>query len=149
MQKGQSTTEYLLVYVLAILVVAIALALLFYLGVFSAGSTRQNTATGFVGFGISQNCVNGTLNMTVTNTQTFPVEVTGINSTFPGAVNSSKLGILQTDQSQVFNLSNACPSKSSSKYSSYVIIIYNESSSDLYPGPYFSNGTISGMSAVS
>ncbi len=149
MRNAQSAIEYLTVYGLAITVVVIVVTLLFYLGFFSSASITQDTVTGFSGFGVSQSCINGTLNTTLTNEQSFAIEVTRINSSYPGAPNPSQSAVMQPDQSQLFSLLDSCPTmvgSSQKTYSLSVIITYITGNS-LNPGPFFSNGTFAGVVA--
>lgn len=123
---------------------------LFSFGVFSPNSSLQNTATGFDGLAVSQVCIpGGALALTITNTQSAPIEITYINVTSGGVEQPSisSPAVLDTQQSQLFFVKSSCTSTTNQKYSSNVVVTYYTGSS-INPsgvaGPYFSNGTVSG-----
>ncbi len=150
--KSQSASEYLFVYGMALVIIVIAVAVLYQFGVFSIGTTTiSNSVTGFTGFVVSQECVpGGALTLDITNDQTIPVEITSINAT-PSGSSAVSIGfsvILQSDQSQLFFVRNACSSTTNSRYSGTASISYITGST-VDPGPFNSSGTYDGISLAS
>jgi hypothetical protein len=138
----------------AILIIVIVAAVLYSFGIFSPSSSISATITGFSGLGVTQAaCVNSVnnqiLELYVSNTLGYPVNVTKINVT--GSSNGVSLSqnvnsLLDAGQSGIFYVNGAC-NKSSSSYSGSATITYLEPG-QTFPGPYFSNGKISKVSSI-
>ena len=150
MSKSQSATEYLFIYGIAIIIIVSVAVIFFYSGLFSPGRyAPSNSVSGFYGFSVSQNCISGgALVMDIMNTNNYPVEITGINSTSSIStslnVNQAFSVVLQSEQSQLFFMPFSCASTSGSRYASAVSIKYI-TGSEINVTQY-STGTITGAS---
>jgi hypothetical protein len=139
----------------AILIIVIVAAVLYSFGIFSPSSSISATITGFSGLGVTQAaCVNSVnnqiLELYVSNTLGYPVNVTKINVT--GSSNGVSLSqnvnsLLDAGQSGIFYVNGAC-NKSSSSYSGSATITYTEPG-QVFPGPYLSTGKVSRIGTVS
>ena len=148
-RKSQSALEYMMTYGWAILVIVIVAGVLYSLGIFSPSSSLSTTITGFSGLGVTQaGCVNSVnnqiLELYVTNTVGYPVNITKINTTGNNGVDASQniSSILGDGDSAVFYVNGAC--NKSSSYAGSVTIIYTEPGQAL-PGPYFSTGKVANV----
>ena len=153
-KKSQSALEYMMTYGWAILIIVIVAAVLYSLGIFSPSSSISATITGFSGLGVTQAaCVNSVnnqiLELYVTNTVGYPVNITKINTTGNNGLDVSQnvSSILGAGDSAVFYVNGAC-NKSSSPYSGSATITYLEPG-QTFPGPYFSNGKVLGIAVNS
>ena len=151
--KSQSALEYMMTYGWAILVIVIVAAVLYSLGIFSPSSSLSTTITGFSGLGVTQaGCVNSVnnqiLELYVTNTVGYPVNITKINTTGNNGIDvSQNIGsILNAGDSAVFYVNGAC-NKSSPSYAGSATITYTEPGQAL-TGPYFSSGRVSGVNSA-
>ena len=152
MKKSQASLEYMWVYGIALLLIVLILAAFFSFGVFSPKNSVPNTVIGFSGLAVSQLCVpGGTLSMSIKNTNSYPIEIIAINTTSSTnsslATNTPFSIVLQSGLSKIFFLNGACPSKPSAFYSADVGVQYLTGNS-VNPGPYFSNGTVSGKAST-
>ena len=94
-RKSQSALEYMMTYGWAILVIVIVAGVLYSLGIFSPSSSLSTTITGFSGLSVTQaGCVNSVnnqiLELYVTNTVGYPVNITKINTTGNNGVDASQ-----------------------------------------------------------
>ena len=151
--KSQSALEYMMTYGWAILVIVIVAGVLYSLGIFSPSSSLSTTITGFSGLVVTQaGCVNSVnnqiLELYVTDTVGYPVNITKINTTGNNGIDTSQnvSSILGAGDSAVFYVNGAC--NKSSSYSGSATITYTEPG-QVFSGPYFSSGTISGASTSS
>ncbi len=141
--------EYLIVYAMAITIIVLVAAIFFYSGIFSASNyAPSNSVSGFTGFSVTQECIaGGALEMAITNENSYPVEITRINTTSSITSNLTVSDpfsiILQSQQSQLFFVPFSCASISSLRYSSSVTIAYITGSS--INGTQYSSGTLSGL----
>ena len=150
-RKSQSALEYMMTYGWAILIIVIVAGVLYSMGIFNPSSSASTTITGFSGLGVTQAaCVNSVnnqiLELYVSNSVGYPVNVTKINVTGSNGIVTSQnvSSILSAGQSGIFYVDGAC-NKSSSSYSGSATITYTEPG-QTFPGPYFSAGKISGVS---
>ncbi len=148
-RKSQSALEYMMTYGWAILVIVIVAGVLYSLGIFSPSSSLSTTITGFSGLSVTQaGCVNSVnnqiLELYVTNTVGYPVNITKINTTGNNGVDASQniSSILGDGDSAVFYVNGAC--NKSSSYAGSVTITYTEPGQAL-PGPYLSTGKIANV----
>ena len=147
--KSQSALEYMMTYGWAILVIVIVAAVLYSLGIFSPSSSLSTTITGFSGLGVTQaGCVNSVnnqiLELYVTNTVGYPVNITKINTTGNNGIDASQnvSSILGDGDSAVFYVNGAC--NKSSSYAGSATITYTEPG-QVFPGPYFSTGKVANV----
>ncbi|MCL5016760.1 MAG: LamG domain-containing protein [Candidatus Parvarchaeota archaeon] len=148
-RRSQSALEYMMTYGWAILVIVIVAGVLYSLGIFSPSSSLSTTITGFSGLGVTQaGCVNSVnnqiLELYVTNTVGYPVNITKINTTGNNGIDvSQNIGsILNAGDSAVFYVNGAC--NKSSSYAGSATITYTEPGQAL-PGPYLSSGKIANV----
>lgn len=154
MRNAQISTEYLIVYAMALAVIGGSIVILFSLGIFNPSSyVSQNVVTGFGGLAVSQVCApGGVLALDIENTNNYPIEITSINGT--SSLNASLIGgtlfstVLQTGVSQLFFVTDLCPTGSNTRYSSTVNVTYI-TGSNTNPGPFHSIGTVSGQTSSS
>ena len=148
-RRSQSALEYMMTYGWAILVIVIVAGVLYSLGIFSPSSSLSTTITGFSGLSVTQaGCVNSVnnqiLELYVTNTVGYPVNITKINTTGNNGVDASQniSSILGDGDSAVFYVNGAC--NKSSSYAGSVTITYTEPGQSL-PGPYVSTGKVTNV----
>ena len=146
--KSQSALEYMMTYGWAILVIVIVAAVLYSLGVFSPSSAISATVTGFAGFSVQAECISGgALIISVINGVGNEINITQVNYTsnnHPSVYNTSSF-LLPSGQSGTLSIPNACPSPAGSRYSEPITLKYTEPGQVL-PGPYESNGVVTGTS---
>ena len=115
MVKSQSAMEYLMTYGWAILIIAVVLAVLFQLGVFSSASFTSTSCTAQAGFLCAHPIMNTTGNVLITlgqaGSQTITVTALGCsNSTAePSFVSLPKDIVLTPDQSNATSAVFQCP----------------------------------------
>ncbi len=147
--KSQSALEYMMTYGWAILVIVIVAGVLYSLGIFSPSSSLSTTITGFSGLAVTQaGCANSVnnqiLELYVTNTVGYPVNITKINTTGNNGIDASQnvSSILGDGASAVFYVNGAC--NKSSSYAGSATITYTEPG-QIFPGPYFSTGKMANV----
>ena len=116
----------------AILIIVIVAGVLYSMGIFNPSASTGTTITGFSGLGVTQAaCVNSVnnqiLELYVSNSVGYPVNVTKINVTGSNGITISQnvSSILPSGQSGIFYVNGAC-NKSSSSYSGSATITYTE-----------------------
>jgi hypothetical protein len=135
----------------AILIIVIAVVVLYSLGIFAPGNAVSSTVTGFSGLGSVQgNCIaNGAFNLSIGNNLGKLINITRINVSMilSGITGYATPNELVASGAQIFvNISNLCPSLGS-RFSAKVSVTYIEPSFT-FKGPYFSSGTIQGITSV-
>lgn len=148
MSRSQSAFQSVFLYAFTLAIVAVSLAALYALGIFSFIGLTPNSTQGFQGLIVSQACIpGGALSVEVTNAQSIPIEITHINVTpqsqSPSAIPVST--ILQSGQAQQFFVPSACTTSPHSQYSGTAVVTY-VTGSQVTPGPFFSNGSYTGTS---
>ncbi len=154
MSRSQSALEYMMTYGWAILVIVIVAAVLYSMRIFNPSSSTSTSISGFSGLSVTQTaCVNSVnnqiLELYVSNTLGYEVNITKINITGNNGITLSKNegSILRAGQSGVFYINGACDAVSSS-YSGSAVITYTDPGS-VFPGPYFSTGSVSKVPVAS
>ncbi len=151
--RSQSALEYLVTYGWVVIVVVIVVAILFSLGLFNPASSVGSTVSGFSGFSNAlANCqTNGALELSLSNAQDVPVNVTEVNVT--ATVGASGTTVLHTDAniqpgaSYNFLIQNVCPTSAGTRYSVTARLMYLQDSQLVLPGPYFSSGGAQGTTS--
>ncbi len=151
--KSQSALEYMMMYGWAILVIVIVAAVLYSLGIFSPASSLSSTVTGFSNLGsVTGECTaNGILRISLGDSTGYPINITGVTaksstdqiSTFKPNSTVDPNPIIQPTSTYIFSVPNICPA-AGSRYSLAVTVNYTEPG-QIFPGPYLSSGTISGL----
>ncbi|MCL4399099.1 LamG domain-containing protein [Candidatus Parvarchaeota archaeon] len=154
MSRSQSALEYMMTYGWAILIIVIVAAVLYSLGIFSPSSSISATVTGFSNLGsVAAQCTsNGVLRLSLGDSTGYPINVTSITakdsstsqtSTFKPNSTVDPNPIIDVGGSYIFSVPNVCP-PAGSHYSISTTVNYTEPGQPL-PGPYFSVGTITGI----
>ncbi len=148
MARSQSALEYLMTYGWAILIIVIVAGVLYSFGVFSLSAAVSLSVSGFSGFQVTALCTPaGVLVIRLGNAIGNTINVTYVNSTFGGKQSFSGVNyVITPDNSYDVFLSNGCSNQSDSRFSSSITVTYTEPGS-VFPGPYFSSGTISGSTS--
>ncbi len=147
-KKSQSALEYMMTYGWAILIIVIVAAGLYSLGIFSPTNSASTSITGFSNFGVQAQCIQGgALQIQITNGIGNLINITKINTTssLGQKVNLNISVVLPPSQSQMVFIPGACTTSQGSSYSNQVSFTYKEPG-QIFIGPYFSTGTVSGTS---
>ena len=150
--KSQSALEYMMTYGWAILIIVIVAGVLYSFGIFNPSSSASTTITGFSGLGVTQAaCIQGgALQLQTGNALGYTVNITKLNTTGSSGqvVSIPTTIIISPSQSQSAFIPNACTSTTGASYSDQVTITYTEPG-QVFSGPYFSDGKVSGKSVTS
>ena len=142
MHRSQSALEYMMTYGWAILIIVIVAGVLYSFGVFNPSSSTSATVTGFPGLGsVSAACnPGGALIFSFGNDIGSTINITAINVTLSNGTKeySPFNQILPAQISNLFLVQNGCSP------SDAITVTYTEPSS-VFPGPYYSSGTITNM----
>ena len=148
-KRSQSALEYMMTYGWAILIIVIVAAVLYSFGIFSPSSSISATITGFSGLGsVQAECVpNAGLQLQFGNSLGYLINVTSINITSVPGLKISPGVVLSAQQSDDFFVPYATLCSSGSRYSVSVSVAYTKPGSP-FPGPYYSQGTISSRAST-
>ncbi len=155
----------------AILIIVIVAGVLYSFGIFNPSSSASSTVTGFSGLGsVQAECYSnltyaygvpgtnaGGLLISIGNLNPNSVNITQINATSNTGVLNSYIETFNSSETPSIIVQESgrgyafiplvCPKNPGSRYSITVSIAY-ELIGSVFPGPYYSAGTITGISAI-
>ena len=147
--RSQSALEYMMTYGWAILVIVIVAAVLYSLGIFSPSSSLSTTVTGFANTPVSSAAFtnNGGLAFSVGDLVGYPIEITNVTEI---TASGSKITILPNitvspSQTKVIIIPKAFSSSTQGSHESVSLTITYTEPGQVFPGPYTSTGTGSGL----